>query len=123
MKDFNQIISENLSYFDTLNTKYNIYSSIDNMLYDFSGIFIALNSFNESDYTFRLMGTYIKRKDEKTKKKQLYSLGLKVVKKIGEAESIQIKKEFEKLVLVFAQLKHYQEIRDVEYKKENLQDN
>jgi hypothetical protein len=68
------------------------------------------------------MGTYKKNK-EKTKKKQLYSLGLKSVKSIGTEKAIQIKKEFEKLVLVFTQMKYYQDIREVEEKKLNLQNN
>jgi hypothetical protein len=122
MNDFNQILSENLAYFEKLNVKYKIAGSIDAMLIDFSGIFLTLNSFNESDYTFRLMGTYKKNK-EKTKKKQLYSLGLKSVKSIGTEKAIQIKKEFEKLVLVFTQMKYYQDIREVEEKKLNLQNN
>lgn len=122
MNDFNQILSENLAYFEELNVKYKIAGSIDAMLMDFSGIFLTLNSFNESDYTFRLMGTYKKNK-EKTKKKQLYSLGLKSVKSIGTEKAIQIKKEFEKLVLVFSQMKYYQDIREVEEKKMNLQNN
>ncbi|MFY9089569.1 hypothetical protein [Arcobacter aquimarinus] len=119
MNDYNQILSENLRYFEELNVKHKIYSSIDEMLFDFSGIFITLNSFNESDYTFRLMGTY-KKREEKTKKKQLYSLGLKSVKDIGTDKAIQIKKEFEKLVLVFTQMRYYQDIKDVEEKKRDL---
>lgn len=120
MNDYNQILSENLAYFEELNVKYKIAGSIDAMLMDFSGIFLTLNSFNEADYTFRLMGTYKKNK-EKTKKKQLYSLGLKSVKSIGTEKAIQIKKEFEKLVLVFTQMRYYQDIREVEEKKLNLQ--
>ena len=87
--------------------------------FDFSGIFLTLNSFNEADYTFRLMGTF-KKREEKTKKKQLYSLGLKSVKDIGTEKATQIKKEFEKLVLVFTQMRYYQDIIDVEEKKRNL---
>lgn len=121
MDDFNQILSENLAYFEELNVKYKIAGSIDAMLMDFSGIFLTLNSFNEADYTFRLMGTYKKNK-EKTKKKQLYSLGLKSVKSIGTEKAIQIKKEFEKFVLIFTQMRYYQDIREVEDKKKNLQD-
>lgn len=119
MDDYNQILSENLRYFEELNVKYKIYSSIDAMLFDFSGIFLTLNSFNEADYTFRLMGTF-KKREEKTKKKQLYSLGLKSVKDIGTEKATQIKKEFEKLVLVFTQMRYYQDIIDVEEKKRNL---
>jgi hypothetical protein len=45
------------------------------------------------------------------------------VKSIGTEKAIQIKKEFEKLVLVFTQMKYYQDIREVEEKKLNLQNN
>lgn len=123
MDDFNQILSENLSFFENFNVKYKVYYSLDGMISDFSGIFIALNSFDNADITFRLMGSYIKKKEDKTKKKQLYSLGLKTVKNIGEEKAIQIKKEFEKFVLIFTQMKYYQEILNVEDKKKNLQNN
>jgi hypothetical protein len=123
MDDFNQILSENLSFFENFNVKYKVYYSLDGMISDFSGIFITLNSFDNADITFRLMGSYIKKKEDKTKKKQLYSLGLKTVKNIGEEKAIQIKKEFEKFVLIFTQMKYYQEILNVEDKKKNLQNN
>lgn len=121
MDDFNQIFSENWSFFENLNVKYKVYYSLEGMISDFSGIFITLNSFDNADITFRLMGSYIKKKEDKTKKKQLYSLGLKTVKNIGEDKAIQIKKEFEKFVLIFTQMKYYQEILSVEDKKKNLQ--
>lgn len=121
MDDFNQIFSENWSFFENFNVKYKVYYSLEGMISDFSGIFITLNSFDNADITFRLMGSYIKKKEDKTKKKQLYSLGLKTVKNIGEDKAIQIKKEFEKFVLIFTQMKYYQEILSVEDKKKNLQ--
>lgn len=123
MDDFNQIFSENWSFFENFNVKYKVYYSLEGMISDFSGIFITLNSFDNADITFRLMGSYIKKKEDKTKKKQLYSLGLKTVKNIGEDKAIQIKKEFEKFVLIFTQMKYYQEILSVEDKKKNLQTN
>ncbi len=123
MDDFNQIFSENWSFFENFNVKYKVYYSLEGMISDFSGIFITLNSFDNADITFRLMGSYIKKKEDKTKKKQLYSLGLKTVKNIGEDKAIQIKKEFEKFVLIFTQMKYYQEILSVEDKKKNLQNN
>lgn len=122
MENFDFIHSENLIFFENFNFKYKVYYSLNGMIEDFSGIFITLNSFDNADITFRLMGSYIKKKEDKTKKKQLYSLGLKTVKSIGEEKALQIRKEFEKFVLIFSQMKYYQEITNVEDKKKNLQD-
>ena len=54
------------------------------------------------------------KKEEKTKKKQLYSLGIKDIRKKNLEEITKIRKEFNKLVLVFNQLKHFRAIDDVE---------
>lgn len=121
--NYNQILSDNVSYFENIVSKYNLEIGIDQMLTEFSGIFLTQNSYVEQDLTFRLMGTYITKKGERTKKKQIFSLGLKDIKKFGNEESTRIKKEFEKLVLIFTQMKHYEEIKQVENKKEDLQYN
>jgi len=121
--NYNQILSDNVSYFENIVSKYNLEISIDQMINEFSGIFLTQNSYVEQDLTFRLMGTYITKKGERTKKKQIFSLGLKDIKKFGNEESTHIKKEFEKLVLIFTQMKHYEEIKQVENKKEDLQYN
>ena len=115
MSNYNQIFQENLVLFENMNLSYNVYESIDLMLEELSGIFIVSNDeINPQDLTFRLMGTYIKKKEEKTKKKQLYSLGIKDIRKKNLEEITKIRKEFNKLVLVFNQLKHFRAIDDVE---------
>lgn len=115
MSNYNQIFHENLVFFENMNLSYNLYESIDLMLEELSGIFIVSNDeINPQDLTFRLMGTYIKKKEEKTKKKQLYSLGIKDIRKKNLEEITKIRKEFNKLVLVFNQLKHFRAIDDVE---------
>ena len=115
MSDYNQIFQEDLVFFENMNLSYALYESIDLMLEELSGIFIVSNDeINPQDLTFRLMGTYIKKKEEKTKKKQLYSLGIKDIRKKNLEEITKIRKEFNKLVLVFNQLKHFRAIDDVE---------
>lgn len=121
--NYNQILSDNVSYFENIISKYNLEISIDQTINEFSGFFLTQNSYVEQDLTFRLMGTYTTKKGERTKKKQIFSLGLKDIKKFGNEESTHIKKEFEKLVLIFTQMKHYEEIKQVENKKEDLQYN
>ena len=82
MSNYNQIFQEDLAFFEDMNQSYYLYDSIDLMLEELSGIFIVSNDeINPQDLTFRLMGTYIKKKEEKTKKKQLYSLGIKDIRK------------------------------------------
>src|SRR5574344_2984490 len=115
MTNYNQIFQEDLVFFENMNLSYALYESIDLMIEDLSGIFIVSNDeINPQDLTFRLMGTYIKKKEEKTKKKQLYSLGIKDIRKKNLEEITKIRKEFNKLVLVFNQLKHFRAIDDVE---------
>ncbi|WP_323593259.1 hypothetical protein [Aliarcobacter butzleri] len=115
MSDYNQIFQEDLEFFEKMNLSYDLYESIDLMIEELSGIFIVSNDeINPQDLTFRLMGTYIKKKEEKTKKKQLYSLGIKDIRKKNLEEITKIRKEFNKLVLVFNQLKHFRAIDDVE---------
>lgn len=115
MSNYNQIFHENLVFFENMNLSYDLYESIDLMLEELSGIFIVSNDeINKEDLTFRLMGTYVKKKEEKTKKKQLYSLGIKDIRKKNLEEITKIRKEFNKLVLVFNQLKHFRAIDDVE---------
>ncbi|MCT7497995.1 hypothetical protein [Aliarcobacter cryaerophilus] len=115
MSDYNQIFQEDLVFFENMNLSYALYESIDLMVEELSGIFIVSNDeINPQDLTFRLMGTYIKKKEEKTKKKQLYSLGIKDIRKKNLEEITKIRKEFNKLVLVFNQLKHFRAIDDVE---------
>lgn len=121
--NYNQILSDNVSSFENIISKYNLEIGIDQMINEFSGIFITQNSYVEQDLTFRLMATYVTKKGEKTKKKQLFSLGLKDIKKFGNEEATNIKKEFEKLVLIFTQMKHYEGIKQVENKKEGLINN
>ncbi|MCT7465778.1 hypothetical protein N5T78_04170 [Aliarcobacter cryaerophilus] len=121
MSSFEEIFSNNLRFFDDLNQSHNIYDSIDSIVYDFSGIYIVYNKDNLNDFTFRLMGTYITKKGNKTKKKQLYSLGLKDINKLDSDSITLIRKKFEKFVLVFAQLKHFRLIMDVELQKEELE--
>ena len=115
MSNYNQIFHENLVFFENMNLSYDLYESIDLMLEELSGIFIVSNDeINKEDLTFRLMGTYVKKKEEKTKKKQLYSLGIKDIRKMNLQEITNIREDFKKLVLVFNQLKHYKLIDDVE---------
>lgn len=115
MSNYNQIFQEDLVFFENMNLSYALYESIDLMIEELSGIFIVSNDeINPQDLTFRLMGTYIKKKEEKTKKKQLYSLGIKDIRKKNLEEITKIRKEFNKLVLVFNQLKHFRAIDDVE---------
>lgn len=115
MSDYNQIFQEDFRFFNKMNLSYALYESIDLMVEELSGIFIVSNNeINPQDLTFRLMGTYIKKKEEKTKKKQLYSLGIKDIRKKNLEEITKIRKEFNKLVLVFNQLKHFRAIDDVE---------
>lgn len=69
MSNYNQIFQEDLVFFENMNLSYALYESIDLMIEDLSGIFIVSNDeINPQDLTFRLMGTYIKKKEEKTKK-------------------------------------------------------
>ena len=115
MSNYNQIFHENLVFFENMNLSYDLYESIDLMLEELSGIFIVSNDeIIKEDLTFRLMGTYVKKKEEKTKKKQLYSLGIKDIRKMNLQEITNIREDFKKLVLVFNQLKHYKLIDDVE---------
>ena len=121
MSNYNQIFQENLVFFENMNLSYNVYESIDLMLEELSGIFIVSNDeINPQDLTFRLMGTYVKKKEEKTKKKQLYSLGIKDIRKMNLQEITNIREDFKKLVLVFNQLKHYKLIDDVEVAKKGI---
>ena len=121
MSNYNQIFHENLVFFENMNLSYDLYESIDLMLEELSGIFIVSNDeINKEDLTFRLMGTYVKKKEEKTKKKQLYSLGIKDIRKINLQEIAQIREDFKKLVLVFNQLKHFRLIDDVEVAKKGI---
>ncbi len=120
MNSYNQIFHEAFEFFENMNRSYNLYESIDLMVEELSGIFIVFNKDNPNDPTFRLMGTYVKKKEEKTKKKQLFSLGLKEIRKLDSNSITQIKKDFEKLVLIFTQLKHYKSIDIVETQKEEL---
>ncbi len=121
MSNYNQIFQENLVFFENMNLSYNVYESIDLMLEELSGIFIVSNDeINPQDLTFRLMGTYVKKKEEKTKKKQLYSLGIKDIRKINLQEIAKIREDFKKLVLVFNQLKHFRLIDDVEVAKKGI---
>lgn len=121
MTTYNQIFSNNLEFFDKMNESYRIYDSIDAMVYDFSGIYIVYNKDNQDDLTFRLMGTYITKKGNKTKKKQLYSLGLKNINKLDSESIALIRRDFEKLILVFTQLKQFKLIDEVELQKEGLE--
>jgi hypothetical protein len=121
MSNYNQIFHENLVFFENMNLSYDLYESIDLMLEELSGIFIVSNDeINKEDLTFRLMGTYVKKKEEKTKKKQLYSLGIKDIRKMNLQETNKIWEDFKKLVLVFNQLKHYKLIDDVEVAKKGI---
>ena len=121
MSNYNQIFHENLVFFENMNLSYALYESIDLMLEELSGIFIVSNDeINPQDLSFRLMGTYIKKKEEKTKKKQLYSLGIKDIRKINLQEIAKIREDFKKLVLVFNQLKHFRLIDDVEVAKKGI---
>ncbi|MCT7602281.1 hypothetical protein [Aliarcobacter butzleri] len=121
MSNYNQIFHENLVFFENMNLSYDLYESIDLMLEELSGIFIVSNDeINKEDLTFRLMGTYVKKKEEKTKKKQLYSLGIKDIRKMNLQEITKIREDFKKLVLVFNQLKHYKLIDDVEVAKKGI---
>ncbi|PWE22548.1 hypothetical protein [Aliarcobacter skirrowii] len=121
MSNYNQIFHENLVFFEDMNLSYDLYESIDLMLEELSGIFIVSNDeINKEDLTFRLMGTYVKKKEEKTKKKQLYSLGIKDIRKMNLEEITKIREDFKKLVLVFNQLKHYKLIDDVEVAKKGI---
>jgi hypothetical protein len=121
MSYYNQIFHENLVFFENMNLSYDLYESIDLMLEELSGIFIVSNDeINKEDLTFRLMGTYVKKKEEKTKKKQLYSLGIKDIRKMNLQEITNIREDFKKLVLVFNQLKHYKLIDDVEVAKKGI---
>ena len=121
MSNYNQIFQEDLVFFENMNLSYALYESIDLMIEDLSGIFIVSNDeINPQDITFRLMGTYIKKKEEKTKKKQLYSLGIKDIRKINLQEIAKIREDFKKLVLVFNQLKHFRLIDDVEVAKKGI---
>ena len=121
MSDYNQIFQEDLVFFENMNLSYDLYESIDLMLEELSGIFIVSNDeINKEDLTFRLMGTYVKKKEEKTKKKQLYSLGIKDIRKMNLQEITNIREDFKKLVLVFNQLKHYKLIDDVEVAKKGI---
>jgi hypothetical protein len=121
MSNYNQIFHENLVFFENMNLSYDLYESIDLMLEELSGIFIVSNDeINSQDSTFRLMGTYVKKKEEKTKKKQLYSLGIKDIRKMNLQEITNIREDFKKLVLVFNQLKHYKLIDDVEVAKKGI---
>ena len=121
MSNYNQIFHENLVFFENMNLSYDLYESIDLMLEELSGIFIVSNDeINKEDLTFRLMGTYVKKKEEKTKKKQLYSLGIKDIRKINLQEIAEIREDFKKLVLVFNQLKHFRLIDDVEVAKKGI---
>ena len=121
MSNYNQIFHENLVFFENMNLSYVLYESIDLMLEELSGIFIVSNDeINKEDLTFRLMGTYVKKKEEKTKKKQLYSLGIKDIRKMNLQEITNIREDFKKLVLVFNQLKHYKLIDDVEVAKKGI---
>ena len=121
MSNYNQIFHENLVFFENMNLSYDLYESIDLMLEELSGIFIVSNDvINKEDLTFRLMGTYVKKKEEKTKKKQLYSLGIKDIRKMNLKEITKIREDFKKLVLVFNQLKHYKLIDDVEVAKKGI---
>ena len=121
MSNYNQIFQENLVFFENMNLSYDLYESIDLMLEELSGIFIVSNDeINKEDLTFRLMGTYVKKKEEKTKKKQLYSLGIKDIRKINLQEIAKIREDFKKLVLVFNQLKHFRLIDDVEVAKKGI---
>lgn len=121
--DYNQVLSENVSYFENIVSKYNLEIGIDQMISEFSGIFLTHNSYVEQELTFRLMGTYATKKGERTKKKQLFSLGLKNIKKFGNEESAHIRNEFEKLIFIFTQMKNFEEIKLIEAKKEDLQNN
>ena len=121
MTTYNQIFSNNLEFFDKMNESYRIYDSIDAMVYDFSGIYIVYNKDNQDDLTFRLMGTYITKKGNKTKKKQLYSLGLKNISKLDSESIALIRRDFEKLILVFTQLKQFKLIDEVKLQKEGLE--
>ena len=121
MSNYNQIFHENLVFFENMNLSYDLYESIDLMLEELSGIFIVSNDeINKEELTFRLMGTYVKKKEEKTKKKQLYSLGIKDIRKMNLQEITNIREDFKKLVLVFNQLKHYKLIDDVEVAKKGI---
>ena len=121
MSNYNQIFQEDLVFFENMNLSYVLYESIDLMLEELSGIFIVSNDeINKEDLTFRLMGTYVKKKEEKTKKKQLYSLGIKDIRKMNLKEITKIREDFKKLVLVFNQLKHYKLIDDVEVAKKGI---
>ena len=121
MSDYNQIFQEDLVFFENMNLSYDLYESIDLMLEELSGIFIVSNDeINKEDLTFRLMGTYVKKKEEKTKKKQLYSLGIRDIRKMNLQEITNIREDFKKLVLVFNQLKHYKLIDDVEVAKKGI---
>ena len=121
MSNYNQIFQEDLVFFENMNLSYALYESIDLMIEDLSGIFIVSNDeINKEDLTFRLMGTYVKKKEEKTKKKQLYSLGIKDIRKINLQEIAKIREDFKKLVLVFNQLKHFRLIDDVEVAKKGI---
>lgn len=121
MSNYNQIFQEDLVFFENMNQSYNLYDSIDLMVEELSGIFIVSNDeINPQDLSFRLMGTYIKKKEEKTKKKQLFSLGIKDIRKIDSEKIAKIRKEFNKLVLVFNQLKHFRAIDDVEVAKKGI---
>ena len=121
MSNYNQIFHENLVFFENMNLSYDLYESIDLMLEELSGIFIVSNDeINKEDLTFRLMGTYVKKKEEKTKKKQLYSLGIKDIRKMNLQEIAKIREDFKKLVLAFNQLKHFRLIDDVEVAKKGI---
>lgn len=82
-------------------------------------VFILYNKDNQDDLTFRLMGTYITKKGNKTKRKQLYSLGLKNISKQFQSIAL-IRRDFEKLIFIFIQLKQFKLIDELNYKKRGV---
>lgn len=117
---YDEIFIEDSSFFNYMFNQYTINSTQDEMIKEFSGIFIV-NSKVPGDYSFKLMGTYSKlTKEEPTRKKQIYSLGIKTIRKLNTEKVEKIKGDFEKLIIVYMQLKQFYKIDELEKEKKKL---
>ena len=119
--EYQKISIDDMNYLKYMIKEYNLDIESIKLITEFSGIFLTHNSYIEQDLTFRVMATYVTKKGEKTKKKQLFSWGLKKAQSDGKEKSFEVKNDFEKFVLVFSQIKHFEEIKSIEVKKEELQ--
>jgi len=114
--NFDDIKSDNVSYFNYILRCFSLDLNLDQMLQEFSGIYVTATTYKQDDLAFRVIGSYITRKGEKTKKKQLYNQSVKKALE-NKQQAAQIKKDFEKFVIVFNQLKLFKEIEDLEKSK------